>query len=502
HLTLIDFSSVETPGEYQIRSVEKDPVFSERFHTSPNPYQEVLPTLIKSFYYHRCGTRIADQTQWGYEQCHLDDAELYNQRGTFLDVTGGWHDAGDYNKFSVNTALSAALLLYAYEYSPDLKSDQKPRIPESGNGIPNILDEVSQALRWLLKMQDSNGAVFHKVSQEKWIGEFMPDQDPAKRYLFTYSSAATASFSAVAALGARHLSDVDPELSSLLESASRKAWDYLLAHPNNVPNGGFKNPEGVTGGEYGDSSDLDERVWAAAELFHLTGENSYSRYVSDHHTEITGDQLPPLSWRNTHSLAIQSYLSWPEGVLSESIDSDVRSDLIDRAESILRNQKTSNYRNLLRSDEYYWGSNSVGLGYAFELLQAYRISNRLPYLNAATDQLHYLFGRNPFNRSQITGVGSRSVEQPYHQLSETGSFTAPVPGMLVGGPNDYIHLNDRPISSHPGKNYEDQFKNYLVNEPAINFTAILTSVVAMVSSATNHTDSNHPSEEVSYHDTP
>lgn len=497
-LATIDFSTVEVPGEYQIRSVEENPLLSEPFSISSKPHLRVLPVLVKSFYYHRCGSRVSDGTEWGYEQCHLDDAELFNHRGEFMDVTGGWHDAGDYNKFSVNTSLSATLLLYAYEHNPNLFSEYHSGTPGSGNGLPDILDEVSRTLRWLLKMQAENGAVYHKVSQKKWIGEFMPDRDPATRYLFGYSSTATASFSATTALGARILSGFEPELSDELKDASRRAWAYLLVHPENVPAGGFKNPQGVSGGEYGDVSDLDERLWAAAELHRITGDSSYTHYISDHYQELLRRDVPPLSWRNVHSLAIQAILSWPENTISPVVESDIRERLVERAEATLLQQADNNYRTLLRTDEYYWGSNSVGLGYAFELLQAYRITNRTSYLNAATDQLHYLFGRNPFNRSQITGVGSRTVEHPYHQLSETGGFTRPVPGMLVGGPNASIHLNNKPISTYPGKNYEDQFKNYLVNEPAINYTAILACVVAMASSTESQTDQLHSIEELTH----
>lgn len=495
-LAIIDFSSVTTPGTYQIRSVEDLLLHSEPFIISTEPHLTVLPILVKSFYYHRCGIRVDDGSEWMYEQCHLDDAELYEKRGEFLDVTGGWHDAGDYNKFSVNTSLSAALLLYAFESNPNLFKDVQTGFSESGNGIPDILDEVSVALQWLLKMQAPEGAVYHKVSQKRWIGEFLPDQDPATRYLFEFSSTATASFSATAALGARILSEYQPELSAALEGASKRAWEYLLVHPDNIPSGGFKNPEGVSGGEYGDHSDLDERIWAAAELYRLTDDPSYARFVSDNYREFTRENLPPLSWRNVHSLAIQAFLSWPDGTISQTDGSKLRESLARRANTTLLRHNENNYRILLSPDEFYWGSNSVGLGYAFELLQAYRVTNRTAYLNAAVDQLHYLFGRNPFNRSQVTGVGSRSVERPYHQLSEMGKFTAPVPGMLVGGPNAAIHLNNKPISTWPGKNYEDQFKNYLVNEPAINFTAILVCVVAMIASTESQSDLHHLTEEV------
>ncbi|MEX2573335.1 MAG: glycoside hydrolase family 9 protein, partial [Balneolaceae bacterium] len=98
------------------------------------------------------------------------------------------------------------------------------------------------------------------------------------------------------------------------------------------------------------------------------------------------------------------------------------------------------------------------------------------YRNSALDQLHYVLGRNPFDKSQVTGVGTRSVQDPYHQLSKKDGYDEPVPGMLVGGPNNHLLLEDREISPYPGKNYEDRFRNYLVNEVAINFTAVLAYV--------------------------
>jgi endoglucanase len=162
----------------------------------------------------------------------------------------------------------------------------------------------------------------------------------------------------------------------------------------------------------------------------------------------------------------------------------MRSHIINHADPILETQKGNNYHNLLQKKQYYWGSNSVGLAYAFDLIHAYEISGESEYRCAALDQLHYILGRNPYNLSQVTGVGSVSVKYPYHQLSELDTITAPVPGMLVGGANNHLLLNNREISSWPAKNYEDTFKNYLVNEPAIHFTAILVFVTSAFSTST------------------
>lgn len=166
----------------------------------------------------------------------------------------------------------------------------------------------------------------------------------------------------------------------------------------------------------------------------------------------------------------------------------VREAIIRHANNLIKIHDQNKYNNLLRYDQYYWGSNSVGLALAFDLILAYKISGHVNYQNAALDQLHYILGRNPVNLSQVTGVGSASVQHPYHQLSEMDNLNAPVPGMLVGGPNNHLLLNDKTISPYPAKNYEDVFKNYLVNEPAINFTATLVYVTGALSTPPNQTE--------------
>lgn len=487
-ISVIDFSEYNSDGEYVIRTVIPEPILSNKFKISENVYADALQIMSKSFYYHRCGTKVGDESDWGYEICHVDDAPFFDNPKKSNNVTGGWHDAGDYNKFTVNTALSAGLLLYAYESKPDNFWDNQLGIPESGNGIPDLLDEVSWALEWLLKMQREDGAVYHKVSQEKWIGEYLPHNDPSTRYIFDISSAATASFTAAVAIGSRHLKSYNTDFSQALESAAERAWNWLEENPENFPKGGFKNPEGVEGGQYDDPTDLDERLWAAMELYKLTNHDRYMTFFIENYRKLYQTGIPPISWRDANSLALRAFL-WSEtsGNYLEEKDA-AREAMIRHVNSVLEVHDQNRYKNLLRYDEYYWGSNSVGLAYAFDLIQAYKITGHANYKNAALDQFHFILGRNPLNLSQVTGVGSAPVQHPYHQLSEMGVFNDPVPGMLIGGPNNHLLLNDRKISPYPAKNYEDVFKNYLVNEPAINFTAILVYVTSALSTPTDQNE--------------
>lgn len=479
-VSVLDFTSMETEGEYVIRINGDNVLLSDSFRITTDVYRELTTVSLQSFYYHRCGVKVENDELWGYEACHIDDAVFYNNPDRKRNVTGGWHDAGDYNKFSVNTAFSVALLLYLYESNPGPYYDGQLLIPESANGIPDILDEAKWALQWLLKMQDSNGGIFHKVSQKQWTGEVMPNEDTETRYIFEISSTATADFAAVAAIGARVFHPFDPDFSNQLVDAAMHAWKYLEYYPVIQPLGGFRNPPDVFGGEYGDSSDIDERLWASIELYKLTNDEKFMDYFIRYHNSIRTEKLPVLSWKKVQSLAYYSFLTSQIPDKYMRIQNDIIEELIRNADGILRKQERNNYLNLLSHTEYYWGSNSVGLGYAFELIQIYKLTNEEKYNKAALDQLHYVLGRNPFGRSMVTGLGSQSVKNPYHQLSQLGDFKEPVPGMLVGGPNNHVHLRryfmSKVISKYPGKNYEDQFHNYLVNEVAINFTAVFLYV--------------------------
>lgn len=485
HVTILDFTSFKEPGTYYLRINEPKEFTSAHFTIAANPYRQASLTAIQSYYYHRCGTEVDNGADWKHPFCHVEDAPLFGNKAQRRTVTGGWHDAGDYNKFAVNTSFSTALLLYLYEADPTGFFDGDLNIPENKNGIPDLLDETKWALDWLLTMQNASGGVHHKVSQKTWIGEYLPHTDPSVRHLFEVSSASTASFAATTALASRLYSKFDPEFAATLRTAAEDAWDYLEAHPLNVPLGGFKNPPDVYGGEYGDTQDNEERMWAALELYRLSQEEHYLKYVMDDFWKLSGRKVYPLSWRNADVFVLNLIASTDMNGDYQRQKQGAKDHLVRHAEEILSDQSNNNYKNLNKHTEYYWGSNSVGLSYAFALIKAFELSGEKKFRDAALDQLHFVLGRNPVNLSQVTGVGSTSVQNPYHQMSELDGIEAPIPGMLVGGPNNHLLLNDKMLSPYPAKNYEDEFKNYLVNEPAINYTAIFAYVSGYLSIATS-----------------
>ncbi|MDE3056860.1 MAG: glycoside hydrolase family 9 protein [Bacteroidota bacterium] len=485
----IDFSALKAPGEYCI-VLQDTAQRSEKFLIGDNVYTKAAKVSLQSFYYERCGVAVNNGTQWNHPACHTAPAHYFNDPAKTKDVSGGWHDAGDYNKFVPTTAVSAAFLLYLYEAYPGKFNDGDLNIPESHNGLPDLLDEARWGLAWLLKMQREDGGVYHKVSIKNWTGEHLPQKESDTQYIFDVSSTSTGDFAAVTALGARIFSRWDKAFAQTLLRASLKAWDFLRKNPAIVPAGGFRNPPGVEGGEYGDEQDADERLWAAAELYRTTGNPEYDHYFLSHYKDLGGANYT-VGWQHVQNFAYYSYLMLPVDLHNYEAHSFIVGTMTHYCDVLLKRIQENGYRCVLMPDEYYWGSNSVIMGYAFDLINAYETTKLKRYLDGALDQLHYILGRNTFDISFVTGVGSNPVMHPYHQFSMLSGVHAPVPGMLVAGCNKYSRLRGRLLSEYPGRCYEDNAKNYFVNEPAINYTAPFAFVAGYCALTTGNDTANH-----------
>lgn len=477
-LRVLNFTRLRKPGTYQLW-IPGANTFSPEFRIAGDVYRPVVDRTIESFFFQRCGTVIGSRTVWNHTACHLEDSYFFDNPGLWRDVRGGWHDAGDYGKFIVTGALSAAFLLYAYEYAPSQFDDGQLAIPENKNGVPDILDEVRWELEWMLRMQTPDGGVFHKTSTKKWTGEYLPHLDTDRRFIFGVSSTATAAVAAVNALAARVFDRWDKNFARMLLKSSLSAWAYLREHKQIVPAGGFKNPPGVEGGEYEDKTDTDERLWAAVELYRLTGHEDIHDYIRYNHRSLGGFNHA-IGWQNVQNFAYASYLRMGSEHQDPGVTGYLASTLAASCDALVKRIEDNAYRTVLRDDEYYWGSNSVALGYAFSLLLGYEIKNQPKYLEAALDQIHFMLGRNTFGQTFVTGIGTQPVRHPYHQFSMMLGAGEPVPGLVVGGPNKNSRLKGKTISHLPGKCYEDVEKNYFVNEVAINYTAPLTYVAALL----------------------
>ena len=476
-----DFSGFTRPGTYivSLSAAER----SSPFSIADTVFRSVYAKSLKGFYFQRCGQDLlsAQAGQYARALCHYVDGFFHPTTDTsgFKEARGGWHDAGDYGKYIVNAGVTVGTLLMSYELFPSRFSSDAVGIPESGNAVPDLLDEVRVELAWMLKMQAGGGGVYFKLTRPQFEGFVMPSADNGTRNIYQISSTATGDFAAVMARASRVYRAFDAPFADTCLLAARRAWDYLQAHASIVPTGGFKNPTGTATGEYGDGNDSDERLWAAAELFSATGETSYGTYYSFRYS--TGALLSQtMGWANVRSMAHLAYLYTRQPGASALVKTSLRQSLIDYGTSLAATSAAEGFGVAIKPGEYYWGSNSEVLNRAIMLILASRESGSAVMLNAALSQFDYILGKNAHNLSFVTGIGARRMMNPHHRPSASDGVTEPVPGLMAGGPNQ--NRDDDALkakfttSSPPALVYLDDVNSYASNEIAINWNAPLVFV--------------------------
>jgi endoglucanase len=482
-----DFSSFRQAGTYYIDvpGVGR----SWKFAVSRDVFSRAYYFSMRAFYGQRCGTAVDLGPEFrGYTHaiCHTK-GEFHSTSGKQgpRDNVGGWHDAGDYGRYVVNSGISTGSLLWAWEmYGAKIK-DVTMNIPETGNGTPDILNEARWNLEWMLKMQDDDGGVWHKQTSEHFSGFVMPEDDKLISEVIGTGSApykstcATADLAAVAAIAARVYKQFDAKFADRNLEAARKAWDWTEKNPNVT----FKNPPGVATGEYGDSDCADERVWAAAELWRTTGDAAYSKFFLKNYAEFLPSLDSPAAegWKNVASMGLWTYALANRTEADKSVISDIRNSSLAVAKRIAKRTRENPYHVSMTAKDFVWGSNGVAAGYGMQLLVANVLSPDRQFVDAALDNLHYLLGRNTFSLSWVTQLGENPYHHPHHRPSGADQNSEPWPGLLSGGPNagrqDAL-LRALPADLPPAKVYADEQGSYASNEIAINWQAALVFLLA------------------------
>lgn len=461
----IDFSGFNVCGDYYIKAgMKRSPIFT----VSPDPYNRLKLALLKGLYYNRCGIALNRRYagEYTHEKCHDEFIPLFEDPTHKLDVSGGWHVSGGYGKFSVCTCITLGHLLYAYSVFPEKFSDETC-IPESGNGVPDILNECRVGLEWLFKMQARDGGVYHKVSAVKTTPIVLPENDHTAQYVFPRSHQATACLCAVTSLASRIFKPFDKAFSERLHEASINAWIWLMNNPIPKP---FENPPTVAfnvAGDFYDDNIDDDIFWAVCELYETTGDEAFHSKIR----ELSG-KINLIEFRNRANggFGAMSYL-FGKQPKDELIEQLIRVQLRIKADNLYSLSKKSGYSTAKAPDDYILGSNMYAMTDGMVLIFAYKIFDCKEYLDAAYEQLNYILGKNPMGICYVTGFGSACAEHPHHRPSEADDIEAPVPGLLVCGPNkelqdDFTQWNI-PSEAAPAKCYYDIVYSYTTNEAAI-----------------------------------
>ena len=464
---IADFSDVKEPGEYYIVCAGVDKSYT--FTVSDEPYTQLLDDSVRMLYLQRCGCEVTDE-KFSHPACHTGMAKIYGTEQQ-IDVSGGWHDAGDYGRYVVPAAKSIADLLYAYQANPQAYSDSIG-IPESGNGVPDVLDEARFELEWMLKMQDkTSGGVYHKVSCANFPGYVMPQDETGQLIVTPISTTATADFCASMALAAEFYADVDAQFAKKCMDAAKSAWSYLEANPNLI----FSNPAGISTGEYGDKSDKDERYWAACQMYRATGDQAYLNGL----TARTG-----MDWATVGDYGNIALLTMKGIDKTLPAYTAAKSEIMSQADGFVKTVAANPYGSPVT--KYIWGSNMVIADAGVILGLAYQETGDASYLDAANRVLDHLLGENPNGTCYVTGYGTVSPKTPHHRPSmKVGEA---MKGMLVGGVDSALedsaakaYCADQPAA----KCYIDNSESYSTNEITIYWNSPLTYLLTLTGAETS-----------------
>jgi len=484
-----DFSAVTASGVYTIAVGGRR---SAMFSIAGDVYRDALRLTMRSYYGQRCGCAVDLGGGYSHDACHL--AAAYHassgRTGAFAN-RGGWHDAGDYGRYVVNSGITVGTLLWAWEMYTEPLRKLRLQIPESNQKTPDYLAEVRWNLEWMLSLQDDDGGVWHKQTSEQFCGFIMPERDTLTSYVIGTGAApfkstcATADLAAVAAIAARIYGEYNAAFAARCLSASRAAWAWAMKNPAEV----FVNPAGVATGEYGDKHCGDELLWASAELWRTTGEAQYERAFLD-----AAAALPPkaMAWvPSWASVAPLGYWTWlmaerktTDAKRSEPLRVAALEGAMSAAATLAARAATNGYGSTMALEDYVWGSNSLAANQSLLLLTANRLKANAGFVEAALGNLHYLLGRNCFGVSWVTQVGSNPFQHPHHRPSGADGVAAPWPGLLSGGPN--AHPSDEAskgmAQGPPMRMWLDDQGAYSLNEVAINWNAPLVFLLAAANS--------------------
>jgi len=469
---LADFSTFNEPGEYVLWI--NDTIQSRPFTIANRLYSDLASAALKSYYYARCGVAIdsAYGGKWHRKAGHPDTSvvvhvsavDAYRPKGTVISSPGGWYDAGDYGKYVVNSSITSYTLLLSNQLHSKYHQSQDLNIPESGNKLPDILDETLVNLKWMLSMQDPNdGGVYHKLTTKNFAGFVMPAETHDQRYVVQKSTAATLDFAATMAHASLELekAGLTPLAQQMRESANA-AWQWALRNPNII----YQQPHDIQTGAYGDDNLQDEWFWAASEMYLLEGKEQFLQAIRANY------QLPVTpKWNVVHTLGVISLLNSEK----RSEFPEMERDFLAHVDHLLAKANQSPY--LISTDDFAWGSNSDVANDGMLKLVALGLTGAEKYVNSARNDLDYLLGRNTTGYCFVTGFGTKSPMQPHNRIFAADGIDDPIPGYIVGGPNTVVMNDCAPAkverSKFPAASYVDEQCSYSTNETAINWNAPL-----------------------------
>lgn len=492
---IIDFSNVSKPGTYTLTAGKH----KQQVIIAEKPYADIAVAAMKSYYLQRTAMPIEEKYAGKYArpaahpdnnvQIHPSAASEQRPAGTVIASELGWYDAGDFNKYIVNSGFTVGMMLMAYQINKENLDNMNLNIPESGNSIPDFLDEIMYNLKWMMTMQDPNdGGVYHKLTTPNFEGFIMPKDCKQQRYVVQKSTQAALDFAATMALAARIYNAYGEykEFCKEATAAAERAYAWAVKNPDvmyDQPGNNEKYDPDVATGMYDDKNAADEFFWAATELYLTTKQTAYLAQAKAFSPKVF--QLP--SWGGIGGLGVMQWLN--QVILGTEEAKDIctncmKASLKEQCDKWIEEMNASSFHCVHgnRAEDFIWASNAeMGAGRGIMLMYQYALTKDSKYRDAAMSTLDYIFGRNATGYCFVTGFGTQRVMNPHQRISAADGIADPMPGFLIGGPNrgqqDKEHVPPYP-SAIPDESYMDHEGSYASNEVAINWNAYLVNLLS------------------------
>lgn len=510
----LDFSSLTDIGTYYVFDVANNERSGD-FKIGLDVYNDVLKTAGRMYFYNRCNfEKAAPYAEAGWTDGNNFSQDfsckyIYDSNNSSLekDLSGGWFDAGDYNKYVTFTHSVIHDLLAAFEEN-ELAFDDNWNIPESGNGIPDLLDEVRWELEWLLKMTNPDGSVHNKVGSSNYNEntEAPPSLNVDPRYYGPTCSSSSIAVASMFAHAARVYATIDASFATVLENNAIAAWNHALTFANSNSFETDCDDGSIVAGD----ADWDVAIQkeglltAAAHLLELTGNTTYSTYINNN---ISDAEFTSTGSWSAYKLSLYDamlmYANHPNAdpSIANSIRVNFATDASNNWNGYYGFIDNDLYRAFMPTWSYHWGSNNPKASYGSlnYLLNKYNInpSSASDYKMKSEELLHYFHGVNPLGivylSNMYTEGGDRCINEIYHTWFNNGtdwdnaltSLYGPASGYVVGGPNSSFSVGSiSPPSGQPNQksylDFNDGFPNnsWELSEPAIYYQAAYIRLLA------------------------
>lgn len=482
HVLEADFSAFTTAGEYQL--VVPGLGASLPFVINEGVAMGFLRTYAQGLYHQRCGTSCSlPFTRFTHEACHTAAAEIpageaeyaftyktiaerngdakNNPRHTAprmanegsllypfvnrgkIDVALGHHDAGDYSKYLTNSAGLAHLLAFTAEAIPGAAALDNLGLPESGDGISDLLQEAKHEADFIAKMQDADGGFYFLVypKNRSYEGDVAPDRGDTQVVWPKNTASSAAATAVLAQLGSspRFKAAFPAEAAAYLEKAKR-GWEFLMtAIARHGKDGAYQK---LT--HYGDIfMHDDELAWAACELFLATGERQYRDKLLEWFPNPANPDTKRWGWMGmceAYGNAIRSYAFAARmgRIGAEQLDADYlarcEQQVVQAGDEALRWSRQSPYgtalpeatRHVMAAGWYF------SMDQAADMAVAFQLDPKADYIAALTSNMNYEAGSNPVNVAYLTGVGVKRQREIVHQWANVDPRSLPMNGIPLG----------------------------------------------------------------------